>query len=285
MLLRERVFGTGETFDYSRCGACGSVQIVRIPDDMARHYPPNYYAFSAPMTRKRRLALIASGAVYRMAGRRFLTRRLRTEHLLSVLPAPGARVLDIGSGSGWMLRELRHYGFDCYGVDPHIERSERVDGITLWKKDLSELAGETFDAVMMHHALEHVVDPHRLFEQVKPLLRPNAPFIVRVPIIPNNVWDEFGTDWPQLDAPRHIHTFSLRGLEILASKHGYVVKDVVFDAQPWSLVAARAYREGRALVDLTPDELSGSEADREATERANASGHGDQARLVFKVGR
>ncbi len=43
----EMMFGTGETFDYIECGACGCLQISEIPEDMSRHYPPEYYAFES----------------------------------------------------------------------------------------------------------------------------------------------------------------------------------------------------------------------------------------------
>lgn len=40
--VREMYFGFGEEFAYSECSACGCLQIVEIPTDMARYYPANY---------------------------------------------------------------------------------------------------------------------------------------------------------------------------------------------------------------------------------------------------
>src|SRR4051812_28975449 len=46
---REMMFGTREEFDYLECARCGTVQIVEVPSDLGRHYPPDYFAFNAEM--------------------------------------------------------------------------------------------------------------------------------------------------------------------------------------------------------------------------------------------
>jgi hypothetical protein len=44
LVLHESMFGTLEPFAYARCGACGSLSIVEVPDDLGAHYPDGYYA-------------------------------------------------------------------------------------------------------------------------------------------------------------------------------------------------------------------------------------------------
>src|SRR5262245_52545571 len=46
--IREMMFGTRESFEYIECSRCGCIQIADIPDDISRHYPPDYYSFSEP---------------------------------------------------------------------------------------------------------------------------------------------------------------------------------------------------------------------------------------------
>ncbi len=38
----ELMFGWRESHRYTRCGACGCLQIATIPDDMARYYGEGY---------------------------------------------------------------------------------------------------------------------------------------------------------------------------------------------------------------------------------------------------
>ncbi|UCS94371.1 hypothetical protein KZP23_04910 [Echinicola marina] len=42
--VKEMMFGCQEIFDYVECGRCKSIQIVTIPEDLARYYPDNYYS-------------------------------------------------------------------------------------------------------------------------------------------------------------------------------------------------------------------------------------------------
>jgi SAM-dependent methyltransferase len=279
--IREKQYGTLEPFEYLVCSECGALQIAQVPRNLGQYYPKDYYSFRdlSPIGRKRRLLLRMAGVAQRF-GRDDLTRRSGLSWIVDLLPPPPGKVLDIGSGSGELLRDLRLFGYQSFGVDPYIPRETKSDGVTLWKRELSEVRG-TFDVIMSHHSLEHVVDPHATFEAVSRLLASDGVFILRVPIYPNTLWDEYGTDWPQLDAPRHLYTFTLASLELLASRTGLVVRDVTWDMPAWPFVAARSYREGRALVDLSAEELQGTPEDIEAAERANAEERGDQVRVVL----
>src|SRR5438477_109584 len=40
--VRERMFGTGDPFDYYQCARCGARQLVRVPRDISRYYPDTY---------------------------------------------------------------------------------------------------------------------------------------------------------------------------------------------------------------------------------------------------
>lgn len=40
----EMMFGTGESFDYATCRACGSLYLDAIPEDLGRYYVENYYS-------------------------------------------------------------------------------------------------------------------------------------------------------------------------------------------------------------------------------------------------
>jgi hypothetical protein len=42
---REMMFGFRDEFDYIECSKCGCVQIVEIPKNINKYYPPNYYSY------------------------------------------------------------------------------------------------------------------------------------------------------------------------------------------------------------------------------------------------
>ena len=47
---REMVFGTREEFTYIECAACGCVQLLDVPDELARFYPGDYYSYEPAPT-------------------------------------------------------------------------------------------------------------------------------------------------------------------------------------------------------------------------------------------
>jgi hypothetical protein len=80
----------------------------------------------------------------------------------------GARIADVGSGNGGLVRALRSMGFaNAIGIDPASDcaallgSSGRVG--SLW--DLSVVAGQV-DCLVLSHVLEHVRDVRRAVEAI-----------------------------------------------------------------------------------------------------------------------
>jgi 2-polyprenyl-3-methyl-5-hydroxy-6-metoxy-1,4-benzoquinol methylase len=100
---------------------------------------------------------------------------------------PGARILDVGCGSGWLCEYFARFGYDVTGIDisPALielarERLQRVpyhvdDETSLhyqfFVHDI-EIAAlpETFDAVICYDALHHFEDEHAVFANLSAML-------------------------------------------------------------------------------------------------------------------
>ena len=80
------------------------------------------------------------------------------------LPAPPARVLDVGGGSGVHAEWLAADGYDVELVDPvplHVEQAGRIPGVRARKGDARSLdaADGSADAVLLLGPLYHLPDP------------------------------------------------------------------------------------------------------------------------------
>lgn len=106
-----------------------------------------------------------------------------------VFPLPeGVRALEIGFGTGKLLEALRSRGNDVYGADAgaNLVEAARAKGFeNILHLDISEeplpWPDDFFDAVYAYEVFEHLTNPHRLFYEVRRVLKRDAYFYFSVP--------------------------------------------------------------------------------------------------------
>jgi SAM-dependent methyltransferase len=147
----------------------------------------------------------------------------------------------VGSGAGLALLSLSHFGFrDLTGVDPFIESGiDYAEGVRVLKAELSDLDGQ-FDLVMANHSLEHVPDPRGALREIRRLLKPGRYAVVRIPVV-GRAWREYGTNWVQLDPPRHLFVFTARTFEGLAAEEGFSADEVAYDSTAFQFWGSEQY--------------------------------------------
>lgn len=98
-------------------------------------------------------------------------------------------VLDVGCGAGAYARELKAQGREVHGVTLSESERDRAAGVLhravlanveTWTPDY---APESFDAFLMSHVLEHLVDPRRTLTQLSRILRPGGRVYIALPNI------------------------------------------------------------------------------------------------------
>jgi len=268
------MFGTRELFDYFQCLNCGCLQIETIPADISRHYPPDYYSFQitpesdsrGPVSRwlqKNRVRTAIFGRGYKINAllRHIVDLPAELYKRQAGLPAGevlknakifrfSARFLDVGCGSysSW-LHNLMLLGFtNLVGVDPYISEPSRHRKITIYKADLGNLDGQ-FDLITFHHSLEHMPLQVHTLELARRLLAPNGTCLVRIPIVSSLVWEKYGSNWVELDAPRHFYLHSLKSIAMAANAAGLRVARVAYDSIPFEFYGSEQYVRDIPLTD------------------------------------
>jgi len=102
---------------------------------------------------------------------------------------PSGRVLEVGSGAGWVTEVLVGLGFGVDVIEPSQDMidvaRERVAGFTSLRRiparpvaqfhcttlEACDLPAESFDAILFHEALHHVIDEEKALAQCYRLLR------------------------------------------------------------------------------------------------------------------
>ena len=117
-------------------------------------------------------------------------------NMVNVLALPaGARVLDVGCGSGWLSEWLARFGYDVTGMDisPALieisrERVARapyqVDGATPIRcqfvpQDIETASlTDTFDAAICYDSLHHFDDENAVLRHISAMLRPGGQLFI-----------------------------------------------------------------------------------------------------------
>jgi 2-polyprenyl-3-methyl-5-hydroxy-6-metoxy-1,4-benzoquinol methylase len=214
------------------CRGCGHVFTNPAPNEaeLAAYYAERYRRdYKGVLTPKPKHVL--------RAGQRALERLAR---LRPYLPPP-ATVLDVGAGGGEFAYLLARAGYAVVGVEPNAgyaafaRQSYGLD-IRAATLEQTDFDAATFDAVTLHHVLEHVAEPRAALARFRRWLKPGGLIVVEVP----NVLSWFHAPHRRFHAA-HLHTFHAAGLADLFANAGFAVADLTITPGPAHLnIVARA---------------------------------------------
>lgn len=159
-------------------------------------------------------------------------RFFRAFKIFTISPRAG-RILDIGSGRGFMLYYLKKYYRYTRTTGTQIcrnayEFSRYKLGLEIYDKDLLELsfAPDSFDIVTLWHVLEHLNQPARYLDTIRHILAPGAKLVIEVPNFDSWTRSLTGRYWLGLDLDYHMYFFTPPSLGKLLAVHGFKVKTV-----------------------------------------------------------
>ena len=236
--LVDRILAAPGTWSVRRCDPCGLAWLDPQPHagDLGRLYEGSYMTHAASAADAVVTGLEArylqSAYGYGGGGGTGWLRAIRPlDDLLGGrvcwLPAMrGGTVLDVGCGSGAFLARMRHLGWQVAGVEPDpaaAAAARDIHGIDV-EADVARFAGRTFNAITMHHVIEHVPAPEATVASLAALLAPGGRLVVVTPNIDSAGRRHFGAHWVHWDPPRHLRLFSLRALRGVATTVGLVVE-------------------------------------------------------------
>jgi 2-polyprenyl-6-hydroxyphenyl methylase/3-demethylubiquinone-9 3-methyltransferase len=174
-----------------------------------------------------------------------------------------SRVLDVGSGGGFLTVTLSDAGYEVIGIDPSIASiREAKDHV---QSTFAAAAGESLpfrdssvDAVTCSEVLEHVEDAAAVVAEISRVLRPGGLLVFSMPnrtVLSRLVLIDLAQRfWPTRILPSDLHDWTrfirLTEFRELAQRHKLVVGDVQGVAirlrhLPTAVAALVALRAGR----------------------------------------
>ncbi len=194
--------------DFDRCTSCGFVK-MSSPPDLEEHY------------RKDR----NHGELIYQEHDKFLKifdsilAKIETE-------IPPGRFLDVGCSYGNSLVAARDRNWQVTGIElskPAAEYGIKEHGLDIRTVHLHEadLEPGSFDAVLMHHTLEHLPYPDVVMQQVHDLLRPGGVHFQALPNYGALKRRILGAHWSYGITPDHLAYFTPRTLRRMLERLGF----------------------------------------------------------------
>lgn len=267
-------YGNPGRFNLYRCDDCRHHFQFPIPDEttLSGYYPKDYYSFQPPQVDLRPRGLRHRGvwlmAHYCRVCRGYRHLKLFPNPLLAFLGwwlvgkdrdlatpryIPGGTLCDFGCGSGNEIAAFQYLGWDAEGIEVSeaaVATGKSV-GLQITQGSIGTLESRSgaFDFIRSNHCVEHVSQVLRLFRAFYTALKPGGTLAIEVPNADSAAFHRYGTLYYYLGLPVHVHFFSRRSLNLLATQCGFTnvttttISRWFSFAESW--LAGRDVRQGR----------------------------------------
>jgi SAM-dependent methyltransferase len=223
-------FLTKEKFILARCPSCGFILTQDPPGEekIGRYYESEEYVSHDDSGKG------ISQHIYRRVRSLMLKRKRKIVNKLTGLTK--GFLLDIGSGTGHFLSEMKRSGWDTKGIE--VNRKARDFSVTKLVLDvlppeaLKSLPESAFDCITLWHVLEHFHDPFSYSSEIRRLLKPGGSCIIALPNSSSYDAIHYGRFWAAWDVPRHLWHFNPDTFRLFSKKTGFTltgIKSLPFD--------------------------------------------------------
>jgi SAM-dependent methyltransferase len=218
----------------------GRLDPIPSPDELDTFYESHYRDLLGRTRRGPDLVRLLGSGMEAQVERAWLAATLHADVIDAIERGTGSgiprSVLDIGCGTGDLIRSLVDAGWDARGTEPaaEIAAAGRASGLDIavtpahaFLHEWRASARPGFGAVTLLNVLEHVPDPVELLRDVAGALVPGGCLVVRVPNdfspLQAAALRTLGGDPWWVVAPDHINYFDHASLRGLAERLGFEV--------------------------------------------------------------
>ncbi len=231
--LSDYLFGVSGDWNLRKCSntTCGLVWLDPQPiaEDIDKLYQ-NYYTHTneqnlaqLPQSKSQSLQAWLYDLFTFIIGIKQEREQFNQMYLADIKPG---KLLDVGCGNGDLLAKFRDLGWDVQGQDTDIKAKEFAEknyNLTVHLGSLESIGftENTFDAIILNHVIEHIINPIALLSECYRILKLGGVLIAVTPNILSTSHKFFGQYWRGLEPPRHLYLFSELTLKEIASKSGF----------------------------------------------------------------
>lgn len=296
-IIKERILNKGDSFRYLKCSKCGALCLNEniIVSDW---YPKDYNPYIKADQKKIKPSIIEQIMIKLI----LLCKQSIVFYLLLNQKKPDilikrlfgtrinkkSRILDVGCAKGAWLNTLESMGWkNLVGVDLFIPDDQMKN--VKWKflkGDIFSLDDSKFDLITFNHSFEHMNNPLEVLVKANQLLNKNGTCMISIPLVDGDCYKEYGTNYVQLDAPRHINMLTVKAMKYLCKKANLRIERILYDSNPIIYYMSDKYKNTNMSHSQISKNINLSNSKRKEllkrSFKANIEKKGDQAIFYIK---
>jgi SAM-dependent methyltransferase len=214
--------GVAQTNQIVKCNNCGLMyanpRIKDVDHVLIEDYDPEFVLSQIYSQDKDRLEKEALQVRDYETTKRFLS-----DHF----PRKG-KLVEVGSGLGYLLNFFKQDGWDVVGLEPNAGMCKYAEvelGLTVIPKILEKAGFEdnSADTVLMMHVIEHVPEPDTTLKEIYRILKPGGILVLETPRYDTLAFKLLGKRERSLSCDGHIYFFTSDTLAQIAKKVGFTI--------------------------------------------------------------
>ncbi len=229
-----------EKFTIKNCNSCGFKITENIEDEesIGSYYQSEEY-ISHSNTSKGMVNMVYHRVRNYMLGQ-------KSKLVETVSGMQNGKILDIGTGTGFFLNEMRKNNWQVAGTEksPGARKFAKTEfNLDVNEtEDLFQFENNSFNVITLWHVLEHI---HRLSENMEAivrLLKDDGKLIIAVPNHESYDAKHYEEFWAAYDVPRHIWHFAPAQMKTFGERYGLKldkIKIMPFDSFYVSLLSEK----------------------------------------------
>ncbi len=171
--------------------------------------------------------------------------RAQLAELARFVDGAGKRLLDVGTGKGYLLDEARDLDFDCHAVEISAYAAAAAERkfpgrVFTGTLDAARYPEASFDVVTITDVLEHVADPHALVAELGRVLKPGGLLLVITPDAGSFSRKLLGGRWFQFKY-EHVTYWDRRSVAALLGRHGFAIRLIRTNVKRYTLAYYERY--------------------------------------------
>ncbi len=229
----------------TQCANCRVVFAQNYQVDRKAIYNKNYATWGADLANE--LAAVSEAKKVSFVH--------QLEKIKKFIDPQNKKLLDVGTGGGFLLEVATAMGFNCFGIEPatyacQLAKNKFGEKIFCGTLEQARYPDIFFDVICLTDVLEHLKEPLKTLQEVNRILKPGGFIFVISPDTNSLSKKILGTNWFQYKY-EHLFYFNKKSFRFIMEEAGFEIALFTTNVKKLSLAYYRQYFKKYRLIGVS----------------------------------